>query len=386
MKRNPSLFIFSGEHSGDMHAAALVSSLKQAIPHIEVGAVAGPCLREESVNVLMKMEEFDVMGFTDVIKAFPRLYKHFRKVRSYILKSNPSVVVLVDYQDFNLQLARSLRKHGYSGTIIQYISPTVWAWRAGRADSLAKYFDALFTIFPFEAKYFSHTPLKVHYIGNPTKEKIHKHTYCPDWKKKLSLPESPLIALFPGSRHSELSHNLPLHLKVAESLLKHDRNLNFAISCTNEKLLDPIQSDVRNSTLTIGENLFIIPRDYSYELMQDSELALAKSGTVTLELALHKTPTVVTYEISKTHELIAKHLLRLNLPHYCIVNILANKEVFPEFMGASLPENKISLAMQDLHSGRKQYTKECCQQVSDLLTDAKPGPTAASYIEEMLSK
>jgi lipid-A-disaccharide synthase len=383
---NPSLFIFSGEHSGDMHAAALISSLRAIIPEIKVSGVAGPCLRDESIDVLMNMEEFDVMGITDVIKAFPRLYKHFRKVRSHILKSDPDVTVLVDYQDFNLQLAKSLRKHGYRGKIIQYISPTVWAWRAGRADTLAKYFDSLFTIFPFEAKYFAHTALDVHYIGNPTKEKICKHPYAINWKAKFNLPNAPLIALFPGSRKSELSHNLPLHLKVAESLIKKDRDLTFAISCTNRSLIDPIFEKIKNTTLTIGENLFVIPRDYSYELMQDSQLALAKSGTVTLELALHNTPTVVTYEISKTHQFIGKHLLRLNLPYYCIVNILANKEVFPEFIGASLPDRTISETMDNIRNQKHQQVIDSCNGVNDLLTDAQPAPTAAAYIQEMINK
>lgn len=386
MKPNPSLFIFSGEHSGDMHAGSLVSSLKDLIPEIQVSGVAGPCLRNESIDVFMHMEEFDVMGFTDVIKAFPRLFKHFRRIRRHILQCNPDIVVLVDYQDFNLQLARSLRKHGYRGKIVQYISPTVWAWRAKRADALAKYFDTLFTIFPFEAQYFKHTSLKVHYIGNPTKEKISQQSYDSTWKEKLSLPDAPMVALFPGSRNSELSHNLPLHLRVAEQLLYNNRNLHFAISSTHDKLVDPIQLAIRNSSLLLGENIFIIPRQYSYELMKESTVAIAKSGTVTLELALHHTPTVVTYEISKTHEMIAKYLLRLNLPHYCIVNILANKEVFPEFLGAGLSEKKIALAVEDMQNGKISKSIERCRKLEELLTNAQPGPTAASYIEEMFCR
>lgn len=380
---NPYVFFFSGEHSGDMHAAGAVSALKQLMPNIHVGGVAGPCLREEEIDVLMNMEEFDVMGVTDVIKAFPRLYKHFRKVRTHILKTQPDITVLVDYQDFNLQLSKSLRKHGYKGKIIQYISPTVWAWRAARADTLAKYINALFTIFPFEAKYFSHTPLDVRYIGNPTKEKIDSYSYCKEWMTELDLPNQPIISLFPGSRKSEITHNLPLHLKVAQQLFSNNKNIAFGVSSTNTQLLKSIQDEIRKSTLTLGENIFTIPRKYSFELMDKSTLSLAKSGTVTLELALHNTPTVVTYEISKTQEFIAKHILKLNLPHYCIVNILANKEIFPEHYGANLPVDSVTQSLNSLQQ-KHQEAVHSCHQLHEILTSARPGPTAAKYIQEML--
>lgn len=383
MKR---LFIFSGEHSGDMHGAALVSSLRSALPQLHVEGVAGPCLRKEGIDVFMNMEEFAVMGFTDVLKALPRLYSRFRKIRAHILKSNPEIVVLVDYQDFNLQLARSLRKGGYRGKLIQYISPTVWAWRAGRAKALANYFDALFTIFPFEPKYYSHTPLKALYIGNPTKEHIRSHSYDSSWKSALGLPNSPLVALFPGSRRSELSHNLPLHLKAAEALYAIDNSLSFALSCTSEHLLPFILGACKKCSLIEGKNLFIVPRDYSYELMRDSTLALAKSGTVTLELALHQTPTVVTYKISKMQQFIAKQLLRIRLPFYCIANILANREIYPEFIGASLNENTIALTLDSMRKNRRNELAASCSEVNRLLTDASPGPTAAAFIQEMLQQ
>ena len=142
-----------------------------------------------------------------------------------------------------------------------------------------------------------------------------------------------------------------------------------------------MQEVIRKSTLTIGENIFVIPREYSYELMRDSRFALAKSGTVTLELALHHTPSVVTYEISKTHYFIGKHLLKLNLPFYCIVNILMGKEIFPEHVGTGIEAHELTKQLSEID---EQKMKDGCQELKNLLTDKKPGPTAAAVIEEML--
>lgn len=383
---NPrSLFVLAGEHSGDDHAAALVTALKEKVSSLDVEAVAGPALRSTDVAPFMAMEELDVMGFTDVFAALPRLYSCFKKVRSHILQTNPTITLLVDYQEFNLRLAKSLRKRGYRGKIVQYISPSVWAWRAGRARVMGDVFDTLLTIFPFEREYFSTTSLSTHYVGNPTKELVDNYLPCDNWKAILNIPNKKFISLFPGSRPSEISQNLPLQLKVAEELSKSEKDKVFALSCTNPKLLGNIHREIEKSTLILGRDLYIIPKEFSYEQMQESCYALAKSGTVTLELALHNIPTVVTYQISKTQEFIAKHLIRLNLPHYCIVNILAKKEVFPEFYGARLSVDKIVEALLLLDEKRGSI-EEACSQLHQTFTEKRPADEGAVIIEEMLTK
>lgn len=380
----PSLFVFSGEHSGDMHASALLSLLKKEIPELSIAGVAGPMMRSLGVTPILNMEDFSVMGFTDVFKVLPRLIKQFCKVRDHILKTNPSVVLLVDYQEFNLRLAKSLRKNGYQGKIIQYIAPTVWAWRKGRAKTLSHSVDTLLTIFPFEEKHFDVKTLNVCYIGNPTKEKIANYSYNSNWKKELSLPEKPLISLFPGSRMSEIKHNLPLQLQVARELHKSHPEHLFVLSSTEERLHPLFKEAIAKTSLSLEKNIVIVPRHYNFELMKESALAIAKSGTVTLELALHKVPTVVTYEVSRSHEWICKYLLRLNLSHYCIVNILAEKQVFPEFLGAGLSSKEITAQANKLLTTDRKIVIERCEEVRQALTNKTPGSTAASLLYKEL--
>ncbi|MEC7838518.1 MAG: lipid-A-disaccharide synthase [Chlamydiota bacterium] len=381
-----SIFIFAGEHSGDVHGAKLVQSLKELLPYSKIRGVSGPYMRAEGVDTFMEMEAFAVMGFTDVALALPKIFSNFKKIRNNILQTNPDMVILIDYQEFSLRLAKSLRKKGYTGKLVQYISPSVWAWRKGRADTIAENFDLLLTIYPFESQYYNTSKLSVKYIGNPIKDRVEKYCYDNDWRRKLDIPNKPFIALFPGSRKSEIYHNLPLQLKAAEKLKKHVGY--FAISCASKESKKHIQQELRNSSLVLGEDAFLIPREYSYEVMRDSKMAIAKSGTVTLELALHKKPTIVTYDISKTHKFICKNILRINLPFYCIVNILANKEVFPEFVDAGINPNAIVTAAIEILNNPDTYRKtvDLCEKVRSILHVENSSGKSARAIQEAMQK
>ena len=160
------------------------------------------------------MEEFQVMGFSDVLKALPRLWKHFYSLRNRILAEQPDAVILIDYPGFNLRLARALRQQGYGGKIIQYICPSVWAHGKQRIETLSLHYDLLLTIYPFESTYFEQSLLPVKYVGNPLEENIRTYSYQENWKETLHLPSSEhLIALFPGSRLGEIKKHVPMQLK-----------------------------------------------------------------------------------------------------------------------------------------------------------------------------
>ena len=160
------IFIFAGEQSGDLHGAELLYALKQKEPNLQIMGVGGPKMRSQGIYSIEKMESFQVMGLSDVIKALPKLVFLFKNIRNTILKNNPKAVIFIDYPDFNMRMAKSLRKNGYTGKLIHYICPSVWAWRKGRIKDLAETLDLLLTIFPFEPQYFEKTPLKVEYVGN----------------------------------------------------------------------------------------------------------------------------------------------------------------------------------------------------------------------------
>lgn len=335
-----SIFIFSGEASGDLHGSHLINSLKKLLPEIVIEGVAGPNMRacgtiNDSVVDGIKMENFEVMGFSDVLFALPRLCRYFYKIKNHILKTQPDVVVLIDYPGFNLRLAKALRKQGYRGKIVQYVSPSVWAWGEHRIEGMAKTLDLLLTIYPFEAKSYVGTNLKVEYIGNPLCDYLKDYKYDDQWFLRLGLESTDhLIALFPGSRQGEIVRNIPLLLETAALIKERYPNAVFAISSAHPSVFRLLTQH------PLGASFLQVPRQYTYELMRDSHTAIAKGGTSTLELALHERPTAVFYQLTRLNRFYAKYMLKVRLPYYCIVNIIAGREIFPEMI-----ENKVTASL-----------------------------------------
>lgn len=380
-------FLFAGEPSGDLHGQHLMQAIQKQYPGAHFAGVGGPKMRTHGMNLVLKMEDFAVMGITDVLASLPKICIQFYTVRNQILRQMPAAVVLIDYPDFNLRLAKSLRKKGFKGKIIHYISPSIWAWRKSRIETMAKTLDLLMTIYPFEKAHYASTSLNVKFVGNPLSEYIANYQYAESWKEVLKIPaEAPLIALFPGSRHSEVRRNLPFQLKAAELLLDKMPDRIFAISTSGPEQKGIILKAMEGSALELGKNIFLAPSQYTYELMRDSQSAIAKSGTVTLELALHHRPTVVIYSLSKLNHFIAKYLLRLNLPHYCIVNILSGNEVYPELIGDDLSTDNLFNRLWDLdRPGRqRQVCLADCQNISRQLDIQNGSHQAAQAVLEAI--
>lgn len=369
------IFIFAGEASGDTHGASLVQEIKKISPNRVINGVPGPKMRNLGVKSILRMEDFQVMGFTDVLLNFAGLYKKFYLVRDWILKNNPKVVVLIDYPGFNLRLAKALRKSGWKGKIIHYICPSVWAWGKKRIETLANNVDELLTIYPFEKGLFAHTSLPVHYIGNPVVEAIKKAELDPNWRKKVGFPEDSgtLIAIFPGSRRSEIEKNLPVQLQAMEEIKKEIPDAVFALSITSPKIQCIISPILFNSKIKVH----LVPSTFNYELMNEASTAIAKSGTVTLELALFERPTTVIYGLTAFNRFVAKNIIRLKMPYYCIVNILKQGKVFPELIEKGFDADTIARETISLISNKKarDASIEGCRSVRDLL-----GPSSASQM------
>lgn len=380
-------FLFAGETSGDLHGSRLMRSLKHSTDSHFMG-VGGPRMRQEGLECFFKMEQFQVMGLSDVLQALPRLCQLFYKVRNTILKAQPDCVILIDYPGFNLRLARALRQKGFKGKLVQYICPSVWAHGQKRIHTLANNYDLVLSIFPFEKDCFAETPLRVTYIGNPLVETVKSHIYHPQWADCLELPlDQPLIALFPGSRQGEIKRHAPKQLQAAALLKQKNPNVRFALSCAQEDFTQELQSFIRQSSLRLQEDLFLVPPHYSYDLMRSCHLALSKSGTVTLELALHHVPTLVHYELTPLNYLFVKYILRLNLPYYCLVNILAQQEIFPEFINRKitaqqLGQELIQLQKDSVHQAR---IAEACKKLQQELGTQPAHTRAAQAIRELVS-
>jgi lipid-A-disaccharide synthase len=353
------LFMTACEPSADVHGAALVKALLTRDPTLQIRAVAGPRMRELPIHCVLPMERLSVMGFTDIVPALPRICKTFFHLRRTILQSSPKAVVTIDYPGFNLRLQKALNR-GYTGKQIHYICPTVWAWGKKRIQQMARTLDLGLAILPFEPACFAKTPLKMEYVGHPLTKAVMRHTPNPRFRESLAFsPSDKILALFPGSRPKEVERNLPLMLDVAAELEKLDPSLETVISS---------------------------PQINTYDLMQNAHLALAKSGTVALELALHKTPTVVQYAIKPFDVFLATKLCKINLPFYSLPNLLCQTPVFPELFGPNLTFDTLLHQAKILwfEEEERAQCKKSCDQVWDILGTHDASLKAADKILSLI--
>ncbi len=365
------LFFVAGEKSGDSHGGLLIEALKRQAEGFSFQGIGGEKMAAAGLKQLYPFEQFQVMGFTDVLRAYPRLRRLFFGTLNHILESKPLAVILIDYPGFNLRLASHLRKNGYQGKIVHYISPTVWAWGKNRINQMEQNLDLLLTIFPFEKSYYKESRLKVEYAGNPLIEAIAGHRYSSDWKELSGIPSDvPLLALFPGSRKREISQNLPLHLEIARLIKKEIPSLHVALSLPD------------NHPLPNEEWISKLPSRYNYDCMKTCQFALAKSGTITLELALHGAPAAVTYPLTLGNYLLGKYLFRIRLPHYCISNILLKETLYPEWIDRRLDPKTITHSLLNLPS--KDYFMKAKETLETILGPQSASTTAAKTILELL--
>lgn len=312
------LFICATETSADLYAGHVVRALKERTTNLELRGVGGKSLAQCGMEQLLPQEAFQVMGFTDVIKKLPSLCKNLYTIQNAILRLNPDVVLFIDAPGLSMRLAPRLRKKGYTGKIVQLVAPTVWAYKKERADTMACSFDLLLTLFDFEPPYFAHTPLKTVFVGHPILECIEEARKRPE---VLSFTK-PVLALFPGSRPDEIKRNLPKQMEAAQLVLQRTPEFEIVVSGLD------------------------VPFEARYELMRKSRAAIAKCGTVTLELALHGVTTVVTYELTWLNRLMAKHLLKLEkMPYFSIANIVAGKALLPECIKPPVEPEQIAQAL-----------------------------------------
>lgn len=359
---SPRIFILAGEASGDVHAALLMQQLRALSHDCTFCGVGGETMRGIGMDCWIEMERLQLMGFAEIVKALPRIYRQFRLIKQRLLAEPPDAVVLVDYPGFNLRLAKSLRKSGFTAPIYQLISPTVWAWKKGRVATVADSMSHLFTIFPFEAQYYAHTQLPVTYIGHPLIAEVEHAPHPTDWKRQIGADNQSVISVFPGSRAGEIKHNLPTQLQAARQWCEAAPHRTCLVSVARESSRSNIETIVQKM---MPEAKLVNGTD-RYSMMQNSDLAIATSGTVTLELALHKVPTTVTYHVSWLNKLIAGLIFRLSLPFYCIVNILKGREIFPEWIRSFPTPDQLESSLNAIEHRRSDVIQACSEIWSQL--------------------
>lgn len=310
------LFILAGETSGDRIAADLVRRLRQRRP-VELTGVGGGELAAEGLASLYPMSDLSVMGVSDVLKRLPLLLWRLRQTVAAIRRAQPDVVVLVDSQVFSATIARRLRRKGYAGPLVLYVSPAFWAWRPQRAAELKPLFDEVLAVLPFEPAAMQRMGgPPAHYVGHPA---LRRFAF------RNSLPEAGPLLLLPGSRRGEIDRSLPMMRAVAERLASHARVTGFVIP-TPTAQLERMKVAVASWPMPVD----VVAGDAAVrDAFARAVAAIAVSGTVTLELAAAGVPTILTYVADAAQ---ARGFLQYKVKFIGLPNIILDRQVIPEML------------------------------------------------------
>ena len=286
-----------------------------------------------------------VVGLTDVIRNLPKFLKIFGEVKHDIAEVNPDVVILVDYPGFNLRLAKALHGERNGPAIVYYVSPQVWAWKAGRAKVMERILERLLVIFPFEVDWFAkHAPkLKTKWVGHPLADRWITQA------KEGPKDEVPCVALLPGSRSKEIAKHWPVLLQTAQRIVREQKDVRFITLATDHEMRQKLEEEWAKQPMS-GVSLDILLGQSLSQLTRCS-LAIVASGTATLECAMAGLPMLVIYKTSWLTYGLGRMLIRL--PYLSMVNVLAGEKVVPEFLqGAAEPERLARAAVQILRNPR----------------------------------
>ena len=340
------ILISAGEASGDIHAAAVTAALKKIDSAREVFGMGGDALRAAGGEVLFDIKDHGVMGFVEVIKKLPDLFKLRSDFARVMDERKPDCLVVVDYPGFNMKLAKVAHDKGIP--VVSYIAPSAWAWNKGRAKNVAKIVDKVACIFPFEYDVYEEAGAPVEFVGHPLLDIVHptmERAEAEAWAGKEA--GHPLVLLMPGSRLMEIEKMLPTLLEGAKLLKKQLPEVQFAMPRAGTIPLELLQSKIKASGLEIK-----ITEGHNYDLFSVADLALATSGTVTLEAALCGLPSVIVYRTSALNAFIARRVI--NIPNIGLPNIVAGRQILPELLQEDFtPANVANTAVELLAPERR---------------------------------
>jgi lipid-A-disaccharide synthase len=334
------ILIVAGEASADLHAARALLELRKLRPGLRAFGVGGPALRSAGLETLYPAEEISVMGLIEVLPRIPRILAILGGLARAARARRPKVALLVDLPDFNLRLAARLKKLGIR--VVYYISPTIWAWRPGRAFQIARVVDRMLCILPFEPAAYRGSGVNARFVGHPFAERP-LPAPARAYREALGLPvERTTIALVPGSRQGEIGRLLPPMLEAAERLRANHPDAQFVLPVAptlDRALLAPYLAGHPGLDVRLVDGR-------TEEVVGASDGALVKSGTSALEAGLMHRPMVVTYRVSWLTYVIGKLLVKV--AHYSLVNLLVGREVVRELIQGDATGEKLAAALEQV--------------------------------------
>ncbi|CAN5143129.1 lipid-A-disaccharide synthase [soil metagenome] len=382
------IMIVAGEASGDLHAAKLVRAIHKNDPahNYRFFGATGPRLREAGVETIFPSDELSIVGLAEIARALPTFWRARNALLAAANSRKPDAVILVDFPDFNLKLARSLKKQGIR--VIYYISPQVWAWRKYRLGTIKRHVDLLLTILPFEKEWFrEHGVSNVQYVGSPLAREVFPTLSQREFCGLNGLdPLKPVVALLPGSRQKEIARILPEMIGAALVLRRKDPNIQFAVAAASRSCREQISSILE--TLTARDSTALksvrIVENETYNLLYAANAAAVTSGTATMEAGIIGTPLVIVYKTSRLNYTLLEPLI--SVEHYGLINLIAGDRVAAELIQDEFtPATLSSEILHLLDPAENSRHREQLRAATEKLGQGGASKRAAKLIVELIS-
>lgn len=382
-RKSPTIFLIAAEESGDRLGAGLIKVLRERLgPGLKIVGVGGRHMAEQGMRSLVPIDELAIIGFMAIPKRLPVILRRIREATDEVLKQRPDVLVIIDSPDFTHRVARRVRARDPSIPIVDYVSPTVWVWRPGRARKMRGYVDRLLAVLPFEPEV--HRKLSgppCTYVGHPLLDEL--GTLRPD-KQELARRSAapPLLLVLPGSRRSEIKRNMAVFGDTLR-LLRAQGVAFEPVLPTVPGLLDSVRAAAADWPV---QPRIVVSDDDKKAAFRTARAALAKSGTVTLELALAAVPMVTAYRVTEIEAFIARRVIQTS--SIILANLILGENVIPEFLQQDFTAENLAPALRDIleETPARQRQVEAFARLEDIMSTGgkRPSELAADNVIAML--
>ncbi|HYB20328.1 MAG TPA: lipid-A-disaccharide synthase [Thermodesulfobacteriota bacterium] len=367
------ILIVAGEASGDLHGSKVAEALLRLEPQLQLWGMGGDHLRRAGVEILIDSSRLAVVGITEVLGRMGSLYRAYRNIKKLIQRREISLLILIDFPDFNLRLARVAREKGIP--VLYYISPQVWAWRSGRIKKIAQRVQKMAVIFPFEVSLYREAGLEAQFVGHPLMDVLSSPSALAlpghpqkDWRG------TPLITLLPGSRQKEVLSLLPEMVKAAQIITRRKPEAQFLLALAPAMDLDEIRNFLPSSGVAIT-----MVEGRTYQAIRAADLVIVASGTATLETAILGKPMVIIYRVSPLTYWVGRAMVKVKW--IGLANIVAERALVPELLQGEMRGERIAEEAFRILDDEK-YRQEMIRGLAEV--GSKLGnPGAADRVAEM---
>jgi lipid-A-disaccharide synthase len=374
------VLIVAGEASGDHHGARLVEEALKLNPNIRFSGIGGEHMRDAGVETYVDSAEMAVVGLIEVLAHRKTIFGALDMMRERVSKQKPDLLILIDYPDFNLRLAKTAKESGVK--VLFYISPQVWAWRQKRVFKIKQLVDMMAVVFPFEVPFYEKADVPVRFVGHPLVDEVRSELSHIEAISEFGLDKSKkVLGLFPGSRKSEIKRLLPVLLETAELIHKSDPKIQFILPRATTLKQEDLDPFLVNNQLDIK-----IVSGRPYDVMRACDTIITASGTATLEISLMEVPLVVIYKMNSLTYKIMSRMIKVD--NIALCNIVAGDRIAPELLQNDANPDNIAAYALDLINDKNSIASTMRQkqkQIKGKLGESGASKKVAQLVIEQLN-